>query len=253
MKVIFKINSLGKVQELSLDENGMVILGRSSQCDLAIDDEKVSARHCRLYLKSDCLEIFDLESKNGTYLNGIRIENSEVFVGDEVKMGDSTLSLADNKMSQDSVDALTFPGPFKERISYELKADFTGARIQNQMHYKLTRGISVDESSHEKEIAVRKTIRSNIKLSMHEIRARNKILSLMSSFLDSILVFVAFCAPLMTMDKSVPDDLSNSTKLLTTVCVMTATGVFFIIVNFKLTRFTIGERISGMKRLYQKQ
>lgn len=253
MKAVLKINSPGSNREHSLDVGAMFAIGRSGQCEFQLDDAKVSGRHCRFYLKKDRLEIFDLDSKNGTYLNGIRIEHSEMFLGDEVRLGDTTITIEESKMEADAVDALTFPGPFKDRMSYELKADFTGARIQNQLNNKKSYQVMAEAPSHEKEITLRKKIKSNLKLSKQEIRSRNKILSAVTTVLDAGLVFCAFSFPLGSLAKYIPASLAKEQKMIVLLMMMGLSGLAFILLNFKATKFTIGERILGIQSLYQKQ
>ncbi len=49
------------------------IIGRSSDCDLLIDDEQVSKHHACITRKADALRLEDLDSTNGTYVNGTRL------------------------------------------------------------------------------------------------------------------------------------------------------------------------------------
>jgi pSer/pThr/pTyr-binding forkhead associated (FHA) protein len=50
------------------------LIGRCLDCDLRLDHEYVSRRHCCFLLRGDELWIHDLLSTNGTFLNGKRIE-----------------------------------------------------------------------------------------------------------------------------------------------------------------------------------
>lgn len=51
-------------------------IGRSSSCDLSIQNQpEVSSKHCLLELKDNILLISDLDSRNGTYVNGVPISN----------------------------------------------------------------------------------------------------------------------------------------------------------------------------------
>ena len=251
MQVVLKIYTSGKKLEHSIKLGSNIAVGRSSSSDLQIDDAKISSNHCRFQLKTDRLEIYDLDSKNGTYLNGIRIENSEMFVGDEVKLGETIISIEDAKMEKHVIDVLTFPGPFKDRLSYELKADFTGARIQNQLNVK--RPSSSESPSHEKEITLRKKIKSNLRLSKQEIRSRNKFLSLITSFLDFALVFCAFSFPMGAVAKYIPQSIPKEQRFMILLALMGACGMVFIFLNFKKSKFTIGEKVLGIQSLYQNQ
>jgi pSer/pThr/pTyr-binding forkhead associated (FHA) protein len=53
----------------------------------------VSRRHCQLNYDGGVLKIRDLESRNGTYLNGKRIDEAVIQAGDSIKIGPLTFVL----------------------------------------------------------------------------------------------------------------------------------------------------------------
>lgn len=71
------------------------VLGRSARCDIAlVDDERVSQRHAVLHADPRGFMLLDLESRNGTLLNGDRLApgvGRAAGVGDIVRLGDSVL------------------------------------------------------------------------------------------------------------------------------------------------------------------
>ncbi len=50
------------------------VVGRGAECEIRIDDPDVSRRHARLVLREDGLLVEDLGSKNGTLVDGVRVE-----------------------------------------------------------------------------------------------------------------------------------------------------------------------------------
>ena len=63
-------------------------IGRSPECDIFLDDVTVSRRHAVVAKKDDRLEIEDLGSLNGTFLNRRRIESAaRLSDGDELQIG----------------------------------------------------------------------------------------------------------------------------------------------------------------------
>jgi DNA-binding CsgD family transcriptional regulator len=64
------------------------VIGRGEQADLRIEDEGLSRAHAKLVAAGDgIVTIVDMESTNGTYLNGDRIELALLHDGDELQLG----------------------------------------------------------------------------------------------------------------------------------------------------------------------
>lgn len=63
-------------------------IGRAARADFIVDRALVSRLHCRLTLSAaGTLLLEDLESTNGTFLNGERVERTPVSPGDLIKVG----------------------------------------------------------------------------------------------------------------------------------------------------------------------
>jgi pSer/pThr/pTyr-binding forkhead associated (FHA) protein len=62
-------------------------IGRSAAADLILDAALVSRLHCRLEANDETLEVVDLESTNGVYVNGERVASAHMIPGDRLKVG----------------------------------------------------------------------------------------------------------------------------------------------------------------------
>ncbi len=63
-------------------------IGSAPNCDLRVDQPKVSGRHCRLVMDGRGYVLEDLNSTNGTYVNGVRLVGSVgVRKGDAITLG----------------------------------------------------------------------------------------------------------------------------------------------------------------------
>jgi pSer/pThr/pTyr-binding forkhead associated (FHA) protein len=63
-------------------------IGRATGADFIVDAALVSRVHCRVTaLTGGELEVTDLESTNGTYVNGERIETARLTAGDRLQVG----------------------------------------------------------------------------------------------------------------------------------------------------------------------
>ncbi len=70
-----------------------LVIGGQAECDLVLKDEYISSRHCRLEKRGENYTLVDLDSTNGTFINGSRICESVLTEKMEVKLGKSSLKL----------------------------------------------------------------------------------------------------------------------------------------------------------------
>jgi diguanylate cyclase (GGDEF)-like protein len=82
--VVIYGHELGKKHRFACDK---LIIGRSSKCDIQIDEESVSRSHCCLKRVGRVVTIRDMGSTNGTYVNDIQSEEVSLRDGDLVKVG----------------------------------------------------------------------------------------------------------------------------------------------------------------------
>lgn len=68
---------------------GKIIVGREVDCDLPLDHLMVSRAHAEIDFQPPNLKIRDLNSTNGTFINGKKIDSSRLSVGDEIVFGDN--------------------------------------------------------------------------------------------------------------------------------------------------------------------
>jgi len=59
-----------------------LLVGRSETCDVVLRFSNVSAQHCRLNLDEGYWLVNDMGSRNGTRVNGVRIEKKRLLPGD---------------------------------------------------------------------------------------------------------------------------------------------------------------------------
>lgn len=67
---------------------GECVIGRSSYCSLVVEHETLSRVHASLRVAGDGVELSDLGSSNGTYVNGVAISTPTIVrPGDEIRLG----------------------------------------------------------------------------------------------------------------------------------------------------------------------
>ncbi len=76
-----------------LEPGDSFCIGRSLQSDLSVDDLRVSRRHCRIMNEQHGVTVTDLQSANGTYVNGKRIGKALLRPGDHLQVGSADLEV----------------------------------------------------------------------------------------------------------------------------------------------------------------
>jgi len=74
-------------QRWTIRENELVV-GRGGECDLVLPERQVSREHIRIFRANDTYYLEDLDSKNGTWLNGKQVKGAAVPLrdGDEIQI-----------------------------------------------------------------------------------------------------------------------------------------------------------------------
>jgi pSer/pThr/pTyr-binding forkhead associated (FHA) protein len=70
-------------------------VGRATRADFIVDAPLVSRLHCRLTAGAAELEVVDLDSTNGTFVNGRRVERALLRLGDRLGIGRVELTVAE--------------------------------------------------------------------------------------------------------------------------------------------------------------
>ncbi|HYM24619.1 MAG TPA: SpoIIE family protein phosphatase [Vicinamibacterales bacterium] len=94
----------------------VVVIGRGSTADLPLGDGSVSRHHAKIACENDEWGIQDLESANGTFVNGRRISHRVPLAsGDSVRLGSVLMSFTDGAAS--NPDAAGRPGTGSSTLS----------------------------------------------------------------------------------------------------------------------------------------
>jgi pSer/pThr/pTyr-binding forkhead associated (FHA) protein len=82
-----------KGKELPLKQGNEIILGRVGEVDVMLAEDMVSRRHARVVPQGDHVLIEDLESTNGTFVNGEKIRRTVLKEGDRILIGTNILKV----------------------------------------------------------------------------------------------------------------------------------------------------------------
>lgn len=85
----------GREKVFRIGDGSVRTLGRATGADFIVDAALVSRVHCRLTAEpAGALEVRDLDSTNGTYVNGERVDIAQLAPGDRLKVGRVELEVA---------------------------------------------------------------------------------------------------------------------------------------------------------------
>lgn len=87
-----------KGQSVLLKSAAQMVVGREPSCSMVIGDTNISRKHCEFALRGGVWFVKDLGSRNGTYVNGKRIQSEiKLSMGDRLQVGETLLSFLDEK------------------------------------------------------------------------------------------------------------------------------------------------------------
>jgi len=82
-------SSVGKMFKLTQPE---MVIGRSNEADISINDDGISRRHAKIVVRPDgSVNIVDLGSTNGTFYDGNRVDVHSLRDGDKIQIGSTTI------------------------------------------------------------------------------------------------------------------------------------------------------------------
>ena len=91
-KILLKFNN-AVLKELKIDQDE-IIIGRDASNDVQLDNMAVSREHARIIRGPNYYLIEDLNSTNGTFVNGKKINKKYLKETDEISIGKHTLQIA---------------------------------------------------------------------------------------------------------------------------------------------------------------
>ncbi|GEM_PF-1446513 len=148
--------SVGKRFTLE-EKNQDVVIGRDPACEFFVDSNVISRKHARIEKRFDTVIIYDLESKNGLFVNRERVTEKRLQDGDVIHLGTMGLTFRNpqelsfdlappKKIAKEiSVEPIAQTSPTKKEEVYDLLSP--GSRSSRKRGESDKSSESVDESS----------------------------------------------------------------------------------------------------------
>ncbi len=126
--------SVGAMHRIS---DGAVI-GRQSDAAVQLDTAEISRRHARLVVKQDQFFVEDLGSRNGTYLNGARIEKPMALKeGDKLEIGGVVLRFALFDQLDEEYQEQIYESSLRDGLTRAFNRKYLDERLDSECAYSL--------------------------------------------------------------------------------------------------------------------
>jgi len=121
-------------------EQPSLLVGRDPVCDMRINDSQLSRRHCRFFAHEGHVYVEDLQSSNGTLVNGRRIgEPTLVRDGDKIQVGGAELLLKSDEgaeareSGQEQAEAVSESDLYARGIAGLQVESFAGLKLRTRI------------------------------------------------------------------------------------------------------------------------
>ena len=147
----------GSGQVLPVPNDQPVTLGRSATASYAFDDPLLSRKHCAVECRGELVRIVDLQSRNGTFVNGQRVGAVLIRTGDRIKIGNMLIEVspvadADAAPSQPSFHGGRTPALAGGPTTCELCSQALGPQGGRQLKGKVLCGACFDRYDVEEDL-----------------------------------------------------------------------------------------------------
>ncbi len=152
--IIIEGDQIGKIFSLIKQQN---IIGRAEDADINLNSSTVSRRHAQINIDDkNSIVIMDLNSSNGTYVNGNRIKEAELHEGDIFSIGIYKLKIASLSKHDTAFFQRMIDGAEKDSLTGVYNKGhimrLLGSMITQSWHFKRLVSIAMVDIDHFKKI-----------------------------------------------------------------------------------------------------
>tara|TARA_R110002095_G_scaffold34106_2_gene32613 strand:- start:1369 stop:1956 length:588 start_codon:yes stop_codon:yes gene_type:complete len=110
-----------------------ITIGRDLECDIRVADSDVSRQHCELLIRDGELSVVDLNSRNGTCVNDLRIQaETPLHPGDQLRVGPMVFELAGTRKT--SKNKIKKPSNLTPQTDAPLSDDDISSWLSEEMN-----------------------------------------------------------------------------------------------------------------------
>jgi HD-GYP domain-containing protein (c-di-GMP phosphodiesterase class II) len=119
----------GTDRRYPLPDGTRLTIGRVKDCEVPIDDQAVSRRHCAIEARGADLVVTDLESANGTFVNERLVRSATVQPGDRIRVGSTDMVILGSAPAMRGLDSM-LSSDDKNTMSSVIRKRFEPARFE---------------------------------------------------------------------------------------------------------------------------
>lgn len=113
------------------------VLGRDEQCDVRLTDPSISRRHATIERVNGRFRISDRESTNGVFVNGDRVQSSDLRPGDQIRVGNRVLKF----LTLDNIEVQFHEAVYSMMTRDSLTGTFNKRYFLETLEREIRRGI----------------------------------------------------------------------------------------------------------------
>jgi diguanylate cyclase (GGDEF)-like protein len=134
------MTGLGAGRLIPLEGTGLVI-GRSRNADVRVGDEGVSRNHCRVTRFGSKVIVEDLDSRNGTLVNGTKVLQAELSAGDRIQIGpDLIIQLSMYDDAEQTLARRLFDASTRDPLTRAFNRQYFAQSLENELAYARRHG-----------------------------------------------------------------------------------------------------------------
>jgi pSer/pThr/pTyr-binding forkhead associated (FHA) protein len=172
-------------------EKELVTIGRKSDNDIHIDNLAVSGHHARIFKAGDWFLVEDLDSLNGTFVNGKMIKESPLKNGDEILIGKHVLKFVSTDVATTSQpEPVLKKGVVGEtmiidsKVQQEMLAQMSKERVVTSTGEGVGRLVILEGSADQKEYELTERVTSIGKDHSAKVRLKGLFAPKFAAFLN---------------------------------------------------------------------
>jgi Nif-specific regulatory protein len=156
-------NGSGKGHNLPLAE--LTTIGRDASCTITFNDNRVSRHHCQIWKEGENYKIKDLNSKNGIYVNNLRVTETTLSHGDTIQIGENILAF--NNTEPNPVAGVSITPELKQTMVIHSISGKPNHNLQPELLTKLIQEKTIQDL----------TTLYHVSFSIYTIRDTNRLLT----------------------------------------------------------------------------